>query len=202
MKNQKRFFYTIIISIFATKICYANLQITEIMPNPKGKDQNREWVEIYNPTDISINLAKWQIDNGKKELSLNGNLESQNYKVINTYLKNSANSIKLNKGSKLVEEIHYSQSKEGKSLSLINSEYVWSTSTKGKQNPEIVKIEGEIEKIFNSYFTISGQKQKIPLTHDLNKELIKLSLRPANTSIVKLETSKNHNQLKEILLLP
>ena len=80
--------------------------------------------------------------------------------------------------------------------------YQKNKSTKGKQNPEIVKIEGEIEKIFNSYFTISGQKQKIPLTHDLNKELIKLSLRPANTSIVKLETSKNHNQLKEILLLP
>lgn len=37
------------------------IQISEIFPNPKGKDANNEWIELYNPTDEKTNLGNWQI---------------------------------------------------------------------------------------------------------------------------------------------
>lgn len=37
------------------------IQISEIFPNPKGKDANNEWIELYNPTDEKTNLGNWRI---------------------------------------------------------------------------------------------------------------------------------------------
>lgn len=39
-----------------------NLQITEIMYNPGGRDTNWEWVEIYNHSDDSIDLSGYVFD--------------------------------------------------------------------------------------------------------------------------------------------
>jgi len=39
----------------------ASLVINEIEMNPAGEDSGSEWVEIYNPTDTSINLAGWSV---------------------------------------------------------------------------------------------------------------------------------------------
>src|SRR3989344_1431142 len=34
--------------------------INEIMYDPAGSDTNREWVELYNPENISINITGWK----------------------------------------------------------------------------------------------------------------------------------------------
>ncbi|MBL8761475.1 MAG: lamin tail domain-containing protein [Phycisphaerae bacterium] len=36
--------------------------ITEIMYNPHGVDQGQEWVEIYNPSGVAIDLSAWSLE--------------------------------------------------------------------------------------------------------------------------------------------
>lgn len=36
--------------------------INELMPNPEGGDEGQEWVEIYNPSDIAVNLKGFILD--------------------------------------------------------------------------------------------------------------------------------------------
>ena len=53
---------------------YANLEITEIMYNPKGDDANREWIELYNNGDESVTIisgktdSAWRFDDGSSSL--------------------------------------------------------------------------------------------------------------------------------------
>jgi len=46
----------------------STLIINEVEMNPSGKDSGREWIELYNPTDRSIDLTGWSIvtSHGKK----------------------------------------------------------------------------------------------------------------------------------------
>lgn len=39
----------------------AKLLINEVEANPKGSDSGAEWVELYNPTTVSIDLSGWKI---------------------------------------------------------------------------------------------------------------------------------------------
>ncbi|MFH1461189.1 MAG: lamin tail domain-containing protein, partial [Patescibacteria group bacterium] len=36
--------------------------ITEFMPDPEGKDEENEWIEIYNQSEQIANLTNWQLD--------------------------------------------------------------------------------------------------------------------------------------------
>jgi hypothetical protein len=47
--------------------------ISEIMYNPAGSDTNREWVELYNPGDETINIEGWKL----RENNANRNLVLQ-----------------------------------------------------------------------------------------------------------------------------
>lgn len=38
------------------------LELSEFMPNPKGRDAGAEWIEIYNPGDKEFSLADWSLD--------------------------------------------------------------------------------------------------------------------------------------------
>ncbi len=35
--------------------------ITEVLYDPPGKDVDEEWIELYNPTDIAVNLDSWTL---------------------------------------------------------------------------------------------------------------------------------------------
>jgi len=41
--------------------CSANLIINEVMYNPKSSDNYNEWIELYNPTNQSVNVSDWSI---------------------------------------------------------------------------------------------------------------------------------------------
>lgn len=40
---------------------YPQLLLTEILPNPIGEESQREYIELYNPHDITINLKNWTL---------------------------------------------------------------------------------------------------------------------------------------------
>ena len=46
-------------------VSLANIDITEIMFDPEGTDGGREWIEVYNKSDESIDLSTWKVlENG------------------------------------------------------------------------------------------------------------------------------------------
>jgi len=46
-------------------IDYSNLEISQVLPNPKGVDIDGEYVEIVNNGQTKINLLNWQIDDAE-----------------------------------------------------------------------------------------------------------------------------------------
>lgn len=64
----------------------ANFELTEIMYDLDGTDSNREWVEVKNIGDKTLDLSKWYLfsDNTKHALipQIGSNIESGKYAVI------------------------------------------------------------------------------------------------------------------------
>ena len=44
------------------------VEITRLLPNPKGNDTNLEWIEIKNNSSKEVNLDGWKIATGKEKL--------------------------------------------------------------------------------------------------------------------------------------
>ena len=47
--------------------CSANLIINEVMYDPEQNDNYNEWIELYNPSNQSINITGWSISDNKAE---------------------------------------------------------------------------------------------------------------------------------------
>ena len=65
----------------------APLQITEIMYNPSGTDDQKEWVELYNAGDNSIDLANYSLGAGASDyaattLALSGTIPARGCIVV------------------------------------------------------------------------------------------------------------------------
>ncbi len=46
----------------------AKVRIVSLSPNPKGRDSENEWIEIFNSTEKKINLKNWSVATGAKNL--------------------------------------------------------------------------------------------------------------------------------------
>lgn len=47
-----------------------NVFINEILTNPEGKDEDYEWIEIYNNNQIEVDLSNWQIKSSSKTFKI------------------------------------------------------------------------------------------------------------------------------------
>jgi len=59
--------------------------INEVEQNPPGTDAGNEWVELYNPTSVSILLTGWTLSttHGRTvTIHLSGSIDPHEYKVI------------------------------------------------------------------------------------------------------------------------
>ncbi len=111
--------------------------ISEIMVNPEGKDTEGEWIELFNPTPIAVDLGGWYLDDGEGgsspfRLRDNTWLGGGSYKVfsepdLKLSFKNSEDEVRLldpNQSPK--EVIRYSEAKEGWSYAKNpENEFVW-----------------------------------------------------------------------------
>jgi hypothetical protein len=64
---KKLFIYLNLISfVVFPSLASANLEITEIMYDPKGVNTNHQWVEVYNNSDVSVSIdaSKWRFNDG------------------------------------------------------------------------------------------------------------------------------------------
>lgn len=52
-----------------------DIYILSILPNPKGLDKDKEYIEIYNPTNKTIDLGYYKITDGKKIMILKNKID-------------------------------------------------------------------------------------------------------------------------------
>ncbi|MCK5212248.1 lamin tail domain-containing protein, partial [Candidatus Parcubacteria bacterium] len=100
--------------------------ISEIFPNPIGKDDN-EFIELYNNSDASVNLNGWRLgDESKRRYTMDAIINPREYYAVKREtskiaLNNSFDTVKLfmpleDKPSK---QVKYEKAKEGQSYNCI-----------------------------------------------------------------------------------
>jgi len=127
------------------KIQPAEISISEFMPNPSGKDEEEEWIEIYNASDIVVDVSGWQVDDsaeGSKPFVLPQNtlIAPKGYIVLprqitGIALNNDADSVRLLLPEGVVfQEINYEKPPQGNSASIAKTGFVWVIPTPGTAN--------------------------------------------------------------------
>jgi len=166
-----------------------NIIITEALPNPKGKDGDKEWLEIYNPGPEDINLGNWALDDdpeGSKPFVFPDTtiIKSQEYLVIpaseiDIPLANSADEIHLiDFEDNIISEIFYESAKEDHSYALNTiiklpeeeeeTDYIWTPNiTKGEENPTSYNFTATITNLTPpSSFSVTYDNQEFNILYN------------------------------------
>ncbi|MFW0838186.1 MAG: lamin tail domain-containing protein [Candidatus Komeilibacteria bacterium] len=83
----------------------ANFYINELWPNPPGSDAEAEFIELYNNSNITIELSGWELQDNGHNYDLSGTIESGHYLVIDYSLSH----LSLNNGGETISLIDPSQ---------------------------------------------------------------------------------------------
>ncbi len=78
-------FISFLIFLLSNQIVFSDTQsniiINEVMYNPTQDDNYNEWIELYNPTNQSINISDWSITDNNAEDFLEGDIDNGNGKT-------------------------------------------------------------------------------------------------------------------------
>lgn len=160
-------------------IKHPTILISEIFPNPAGADDN-EFIELFNPNGIDIDLGGWQLDDSEKgskiwQIPQNTIIASDGYLAFfkeqtKITLNNSNDSVKIiNPAKKISAQIDYNQSAEGASYcaDLYNDSWYWSYNLTPNEENEI--------DISDAQFDNSLQYESSPPTNEKNIKIIEIS---------------------------
>jgi len=180
---MKKIIFVFLGTLLITTTTFAeNIEITEIFPNPEGTDKENEWIELYNPFSIKIDLSNYKLGNEKKKNLTNIKIPPLSYEAITTIsLKNSKNYIELiDPTGASISKTQYDNVEEGKSYTkaLINNspQWLWTSPSKNLQNPSFRKLTGHITsppQKTHFYFN----NLKIYFTKDFSLPLLKILLK-------------------------
>lgn len=96
--------------------------LSEVLPNPKGRDEEKEFIEIYNPQDWPINLAGWRLERrtGASRYVFGSTVvPAKSYLAIfrpttKLALNNQGDQVKLfDATGQLISQVEYQTAKEG-----------------------------------------------------------------------------------------
>ncbi len=146
-----------------TDIVKGAIIINELFPNPKGSDTENEFIELYNTSSSSVNLARWKIgDNSNKRYTIQEKvIEPFSYavfvsKITGIALNNTGEEtfMLFDPNGNIIDTVRYhSTSTEEMSYAREKNSWNWTTTpTLGKENiftleqEEIVEEEEAVEK--------------------------------------------------------
>ena len=102
-----------------------SIQLSEIFANPKGSDTNKEYVEIFNNSDLEVALNQYTLKVNKKSNQLNGSIGPKEFKTIyGINVTNTNATVALNYNSQLLEKHSYQEAKEDFAFIKINNQWV------------------------------------------------------------------------------
>ena len=132
------------------------IEITEVLPNPKGADEGNEFIELYNPNDEAVDLSQWRIYvNGDYDTAYafapGTTIEAGEYLVVKQdvvkfTLKNSVGSIRLESpgGVHIVDVPAWKNAKDDMAWALIDGVWQYADPSPGEKNSaqqdDIVKV--------------------------------------------------------------
>ncbi|MFH0857628.1 MAG: lamin tail domain-containing protein [Candidatus Magasanikbacteria bacterium] len=154
-----------------------SLIISEIFPNPSGTDEV-EFIELLNPTSLSIDLSYLMIDDGEGGskgfvFPLGYVIDPGEYKVFfreetNVVLNNTEDVVRILSEYKIsLKEVSYSDIVEGASYSydILSGNYYWTESvTPGKENSIQVSVNKSTAKKTTSIKSIKKVKPLLEMT--------------------------------------
>lgn len=127
---------------------FSPIKISEILPNPVGSDMVGEFVELYNPNSVEVDLTGWQIDDeegGSRPHTINGGkIGAEKYAVLSRgetklALNNDSDVVRLfSPDGILQDEIDYERAKEGLSYCLSDSGWNWTSKLTPAQENIVV----------------------------------------------------------------
>lgn len=177
-----------------------SIEITEIFPNPKGKDTGNEWIELYNSSNQNVDLSNWKINENKLTQTT---IPANSYITIKQTLKNTANELVLKDfQNTTISQASYPKTKEGLSYSKIENKWFWSKPTKAAPNPIYTTLKARIVKpptiAEDFYFTVMDETQKmqkITFDQDLHSFELLASIFKEGTEI-ELTIDENQNLIE------
>ncbi len=122
----------IIVNIYSQSII-----ISEFMPDPQGKDEQKEWIELFNQNNQVANLTNWQLDDqegGSQPFTFPANtlIAPKQFLVIQRLiskiaLNNDTDQVRLiyPDGSIGAEVSYLAENKQGFSIAFDGSDYFW-----------------------------------------------------------------------------
>jgi len=175
------------LDIITINIYNKSIIISEFMPDPEGKDQDGEWIELFNQSSQIANLSNWQLDDQDGGSSpfifpINSLIGPNQFLVLrrpitNIALNNDNDQVRLiYPDGSLAAEINYlAEKKEGFSIAFDNNDYFWTKiPTPGSANIiSSISLNTENENLSsNNPEPIIQQSQEMPdvaVNTNLNK---------------------------------
>jgi DNA/RNA endonuclease YhcR with UshA esterase domain len=164
----------------APDIINAQIYITEIFPNPTGRDDN-EWIELYNPNEFDVVLNNWIIDDqdggSRPHTILDRIIQAQSYLIlgkeeIKITLNNSSDEVRLfNADEKLIDEVLYDDVQEEQSFSKSDDEFWFWTSVITPGEPNITDLIIPYSNPENPLFLTTSIPISSPLTDVVDIDL-------------------------------
>lgn len=148
---------------------YSKIIISEIFPNPEGRDDN-EFIELFNPNNKTVDLSDWILDDNSKgsgwkipEQTIIKEKEflcfyKQNTKIS---LNNNYDSVFLiNPSEEIVSEISYEQTIENQTYSfdLIDENWYWTPSITPNAKNEFIGFYEQYE--YNTILPATNNNSK------------------------------------------
>lgn len=119
----------------------ANLQLTEIMPDPEG-DDSAEWVELYNSSDLPVSTEGYTLLVKTRSTKLPSyTIQPSDYLILTkneagfTLTNTGANISLTDSNGKTITSFNYNKAPTGQSFALINTNWQWTNQpTPGSAN--------------------------------------------------------------------
>ncbi|MBU0636997.1 lamin tail domain-containing protein [Patescibacteria group bacterium] len=151
--------------------------INEIFPNPKGIDENNEWLELKNKSSDKINLKNWQIENsnGKYKFKNDSWIDMENFYLLTNKesklaFKNTSDVISLyNDNDGLVDQVKYTEAIQDEAYARgENEKWFWTTA----KTPEAENIIN----VAKSQYGIENQAAGIKISKNNKNNIIVTTL--------------------------
>lgn len=165
-----------------------DLEIVSLMPNPKGKDSDNEFVEIKNNSKKKVNIKGYYLATGKEEKTLvnhpvsddleigSGRTEKVERKICKIILPNKEGVVELRyPDKKTADQVKYSKDKieEDEKYALVEGGWIWISNRQSAAQP------AENAPIAKSFFNV-GLTARVgypELSNNQNKGICECFLR-------------------------
>lgn len=168
------------------------LHLNEILPNPSGKDEGLEWLEISNTGNVPVSLVGWRIATKSKKgplITIDLTIEAQGLLVLpkefTPTLGNSNETIQLLAADgTVVDSITYDTAPENRSYAAIDNHWEWTTQLTPADDNVIKDESGTVKstakKTVDAKTAVTGMVATLPGTFSTQY----FYLKPDNSEIL------------------